>query len=174
VEIGALWLDESMAAGGPLSFEMKCRPRAHCEIQPEALKVNGCTWLKDKSLPSETEALAAFASWLEGCTDIMIAGCQPGYDWHILKNGWRDAMQDLASPRVISTPFPFSFRTIDLHTAAVVDAFQAESGDQIPAGGLKSRQICAAFDLPEEPKPHRALAGAAWECRILRQLMGLK
>ncbi len=172
VDLAALWLDESMAGIHSLSFDERCRPRPHCEIQDEALKVNGCNWLRDKTVMTETEAICRLAAWLDGRKAIL-AGCNPGYDWHVLKKGWQAAMDDHESEWDLITPWPFGFRTIDVHSAAVIDAIQAGAADQISAEGLKSRLICNAFEVPEESKPHRAMAGASWECAVLRKVMGL-
>jgi|GEM_PF-2610553 len=166
VEIAALWLDPSLAGNGSIGFEIKCRPRPKSYWQPRAFEINGCDWQLDESYPTEAEAVESLLTWLAG-RPALLAGMNPSFDQHIFKNACLAA----ASDRHEASKDPFSFRTVDVHSLAVADL--VKRGIAIPAEGIKSRLICEAYEIAEEPKPHRAMNGAAWECKLLRRLLGL-
>jgi len=169
IEFGAICFHEPEASA--MAFELKCRPYPGAPISPGAIEVNGCDWLEDESLASEAFAVFVFDQWLQRAYagvpgKIMIAGMNPGFDWHILKNAWARA-REFGDWRV--RPFPFTHRTLDLHSLAVASA--VSRGIHVPAGGFTSKQICTLFGYPPEAAPHRALTGALWEWRLLQGLL---
>ncbi len=59
--------------------------------------------------------------------------------------------------------FPFSYRTIDLHSLAF-----AATGES-----MSHAQICDFLNMPQEPKPHHALYGAISESGAIATLIGM-
>lgn len=170
VEIGAIWLHPAYGRSRGMCFEMKCRPRPDAEIDPDAIAVNGCDWLLDPTVASESEAIERFADWIADSLHmealkenaLIMAGMNVGvFDWLILKIAFHLA----------NIVFPFSFRTIDLHSIAMREAMAAGI-DDIGGDGMSAGAIFEMLALPAEPKPHRALCGALLEHRALWDLLG--
>jgi DNA polymerase III epsilon subunit-like protein len=171
VEIGAIWLHSEFGVHHGQHFEVKCRPYRGAPICAEAIAVNGCDWLEDPTVASETEAMDLFFDWIASSLkvpelrndDVIMAGMNVGvFDWLIL---------EAAADRSENT-FPFSFRTVDLHALAMQEAYRV-SLEGITGAGLKSKEILELLGLPAEPKPHRALCGALLEHRAISELLGL-
>lgn len=172
VEIGAIWLHPAYGAREGMWFEMKCRPREDSEVDPAAISVNGCDWLEDPTVAPESEAVERFVEWIARSLhmaelspgSLIMAGMNVGvFDWIILRGAWTAA-------RSPASPFPFSFRTLDLHAVALIEALR-NGIDDIPSSGMKSSSILDMCGLPAEPKPHRALCGALLEHRALWELL---
>lgn len=156
VEIAATWYP---AHTDPLSevFTMKCRPYPGAPIDPDSIRINGCDWLEDPTVASEAETVIALARWIAatsgGAKEIMMMGWNVAvFDWLVLERAWIMAE---------AGPWPFSFRTLDLHAVAVADL--TRRGIHVPSEGIKSRLCCEAYGLPPEPMPHRAMGGIKFE-----------
>lgn len=171
VEIGAIWLHSGYGARYGLHFEIKCRPYPGAPVEDGALQVNGCDWLEDPTVASEREAIERFHDWIAGSLgvdelqpdSVIMAGMNIGvFDWLIL---------GAASERAEDT-FPFSYRTVDLHGLAMIEAYRL-GPESIGSKGLTSGQIQELLSLPKEPKPHRALCGALLEHRAISEILGL-
>lgn len=164
VELAATWYP---AHADPLEevFIGRCRPYEGAPIDPGAIAVNGCDWLNDPAVPTEAEAVLALARWIAatsgGAREIMMMGWNVGiFDWLVLERAWKDAG---------AGPWPFSFRTIDLHSIAVAEL--TRRGIHVPSEGIKSKLCCEAFGIEPEPKPHRAIGGIAFEAALANTLL---
>lgn len=167
VEIGA----ENLLTGA--AFEIKLRPHAdRSPDQDKALEINGCDWLEDPTVACEQEAIEGLHEWI----GTQIKGSQPGAMMS-QRNGYRVVMAghncgqfdytNLEAAFVrCAVPWPFAVGVIDMHSLACQQAGLRHV--HIP---LKSREIYAMLDMPEEPKPHRALTGATMEAAAIRALM---
>jgi len=63
-----------------------------------------------------------------------------------------------------NSPFPFSYRTVDLHSLAYF----------VFGKSMKHSEICTALGLPQEPKPHHALEGARSEYQAFKKLFAVQ
>jgi len=160
LEIGAAWL----LGGGEGEFHMECRAWEGAELDPESLRVNGCSLARcaNPSLPTEAEALAEFRIWV-GDEPFILAGLNPSHDRAFL----HEALRRSVGRFVKWIPH----RCLDLHTLAV--AYAVAQGLPIPSRGYYTDEIYAILDLPEEPKPHSAIVGARKEAEALRMLLSL-
>lgn len=160
----------------------ECRMYSHQIIQPAALKVNGFS--KDDiaynpadDKPSAHEMVRQLVEWArktltptlistDGSAPIgYMVGQNARFDYEMLKSPWDNVLKE--GPR--GAPFPFAHRTIDLH-ALTCAAFIRERR-AIPAGGIFSGDTQAYLGMPEEPKPHNALAGAKYHRDMLLALL---
>lgn len=164
VEIGACWYADH---DDPLhdAFSVECLPYVGAPIDPKSLEINGCNWLHSPGHPTEAEALLNFAMFIDrssgGAREIMMMGWNVAiFDWLVLERAWKHHL---------TTPFPFSFRTMDLHSMAVADL--TKRGIHVPAEGIKSRLCCEAYGLEPEDKPHRAMGGVAFEYALAKLLL---
>jgi DNA polymerase III epsilon subunit-like protein len=159
VEIGALWITGPRVGE---EFDLACRPRPGAVIDGKAIEVNGCNWLGNTGVLTEGQAITEFCSWV-GEGKVLLAGMNPYCDLSFL----RAAHRQLPYPRCT---FPFSHRTLDMHTLAI--AYAAARGEQIPATGYHTDAILELLGLPPEPRPHRAICGARCEAEAFRILLG--
>jgi hypothetical protein len=174
VELAASWMD------GPQDllsecFQMSCRPREGAAIDPESILYNGSQdWINAGWMPREAFLIHTFSAWIRATRPevqglnhsrgegIIMAGWNVAvFDWIILQNAWHLA--------AISDPFPFSFRTVDLHALAFADLTRRNI--HIPTTGLTSALVCEIYGVQPEPKPHRAMGGVRFESELYNKLM---
>lgn len=141
-------------------FYGECRAYPGRELDPAALAVNGFTVAQcldaTKELPHSL--YMRFLSWaMEGSRELLLAGQQVGsLDIPFLKAIAADRDQG------ITPPWPFGYRSVDLHSVAYVELRRSLSLDG----------ILEAVGLQAEPKPHNALVGAKLEREALLRLLG--
>lgn len=166
LQFGAVWI-----SGGEGEVELDCRIWDGARIDPEALRVNGCSdsRCRNPALMTESEAVLQFFQWIflttrDALQPFMLAGLNPSFDRAFLMQAWLRAGRTMKS-------FPIKHRTIDLHTLAV--AYALGSDCMIPSHGLYTDEIYAVLDMPPEPKPHTAITGARMEADALHKLLAL-
>ena len=174
LEIGACWLHSGE------SFFRECRPLAICQVEDEALKVNGWTHdrMRARKLLPEEHAIAEFLGWVRGAhgtnSRVQLAAWNAHFDHRHLCAGMDRAGYD-------GMHRPFMHRLLDVHSILAADTIR----EARPAPGIGSGQYaecggeivnCDAaseiLHLPPEPKPHNALAGAKQVRAMLRRLLG--
>jgi DNA polymerase-3 subunit epsilon len=146
-------------------FYGECRMWDGAKIMPDAIAVNGFTEAecKDPKKESLQDLVAAFYHWIEQCEDKTLAGQNVSFD--------RDFLNDSFSRSNMS--WHFSFRTLDLHTMAYMDATKRD----LPIAHKNDRSdlsldvILKYLGLPEEPKPHNALNGAKYEAECFSRIL---
>lgn len=139
-------------------FYVECHVPDGKLIDAGALAVNGFTieQLKDFSKPSPFQAYLRFVKWTEN-RDRVLGGHNVGH-FDIL------FLEEIHKDIVGAGKFPFSFRTVDLHSIAFAKFKES----------LTHAQICVKLGLTPEPKPHNALEGAKSEYHALRALIDEK
>lgn len=160
LEIGAVWL-----LGGEGEFHMQCQtwgPEA--ELDPESLRVNGCSPERcaNPVLPTEGEALDEFRLWV-GPEPVMLAGLNPAHDRAFL----HEALRRRAGRFIKWLPH----RHLDLHTLVV--SYAIAQGLPVPSRGYYTDEIYATLDLEPEPRPHSAIVGALREAEAFRMLLSI-
>jgi hypothetical protein len=171
VEIAAAWTHHA----DPFSeaFQIRCRPREDCVIDPDAIAYNGCDWLRAPWAPTESEAITSFARWIYETAPPEVTSLDFSKGQGILMTGWNLAVFDwLILERSWSAfcpaVWPFSFRTLDLHAMAFAD--MTKRGLHVPVTGLTSSLVCEVYNIPPEPKPHRAMGGVTFETHLYNVL----
>lgn len=146
-------------------FYGECRMWDGASIMPDAIAVNGfseaeCRDPKKQSLP---DLMQSFYHWVEQCEEKTLAGQNISFD--------RDFLNDSFSRASMS--WHFSFRSLDLHTMAYMDA--TKRGLPVPhkndRSDLSLDTILKYLGLPEEPKPHEGLNGAKYEAECFSRLL---
>jgi len=135
-------------------FYQECRIYPESEVDDFALGVNGFTreQITDSTKPWPHEVLAAFIEWSVG-REPLLGGQQVGsFDILFLK---------ALMPR-IAAKWPFTHRSVDLHSIAY-----AQLGKSLSLDG-----ILMAVGLQAEVKPHNALTGARLERDAFKRLLG--
>jgi len=148
VSIGAVDLD----SGDEFYVENRIGPDV--VVSPEALAINGFTeeQIRDPNKPDAGRAAEAFYRWARNY-EPLLGGQQVGsFDVPFLK----------AAAYPLALPWPFGFRSVDLHSIAY-----AHFGES-----LNLDHILTKLGLAPEPKPHNALTGAKLEAAALRLLLG--
>jgi len=135
------------------------------KIMPDAITVNGFTEAecRNPDKGSLQDLVANFYHWIEQCEDKTLAGQNVSFD--------RDFLNDSFSRSNMS--WHFSFRTLDLHSMAYMDATKrgfpiAHKNDR---SDLSLDTILKYLGLPEEPKPHHALNGAKYEAECFSRIL---
>ena len=131
------------------TFYGECHLTEGREIHPIALEINGFTLeqIHNKSLPSDGKLLMNFIIAFSHLKDNLIGGHNVGHlDLLFIE-------EIFGRDKRISTKFPFSYRTVDLHSLAY----------QKFGESLSHEQICKRLGLEPEQKPHNALKGALSE-----------
>lgn len=134
-------------------------------IMPDALAVNGftekdCHDLKKQSL---NELMNDFYHFVELCGDKTLAGQNVSFD--------RDFLNDSFSRASMS--WHFSYRTLDLHSMAYMDATKRgiAIAHKNERSDLNLDAILKYVGLPPEPKPHNALNGAKYEAECFSRIL---
>lgn len=146
-------------------FYGECRIWDGAGIMSDALAVNGFTEAecRDPKKQSLEELMNDFNHWVEQCEEKTLAGQNVSFD--------RDFLNDSFSRSGMS--WHFSYRTLDLHTMAYMDAIKR--GLPIPRkndrSDLNLDAILKYVGLPEEPKPHIGLNGAKYEAECFSRIL---
>jgi DNA polymerase III epsilon subunit-like protein len=146
-------------------FYGECRMWDGAGIMSEAIAMNGFT--EDECRNPEKQSLSdlmiSFTHWVEQCDEKTLGGQNVSFD--------RDFLNDSFSRAGLS--WHFSFRTLDLHTMAYMDAIKR--GLPVPhkndRSDLSLDTILKYVGLPEEPKPHIGLNGAKYEAECFSRLL---
>jgi len=145
-------------------FYGEARPAEGVEIEDRALEVNGFTREQLATLPMDMPTLLlAFFDWVNA-QDVphILAGHNAQFDLKFIQKEVQRAGLD-------QRLFPFPYHTIDLHTLAQVEYFYANGfwyPDTMPAW-----KVFEYLGFPNEPKPHYALNGAAWEMEAFGRIL---
>lgn len=146
-------------------FYGECRMWGGASIMDDALVVNGFTTEEciDPKKHTLKELMERFIHFVEQCEDKTLAGQNVSFD--------RDFLNDSLARSSIG--WHFSFRTLDLHSMAYMDALKR--GLPIPRKNERTDfsldAILNYLGLPEEPKPHHALNGAKYEAEAFSRLL---
>jgi DNA polymerase III epsilon subunit-like protein len=151
---GVLSIGAVMLSDLTKTFYSECRLNKEKLYSFEALKINGFTTeeIFDPEKLEDYQIRDGFIKWCNGNGLTMIAAHNP-----ILE---RFFLEDI--PGNIEK-WPFSHRTLDLHSIYFTNSLESKS----------MNEICKALSVPEEPKPHNGLQGALAEARCLRKIWGL-
>lgn len=135
------------------------------DIQEGALRVNGFTReeLIDTKKPMLQKVIEEFIEWVRMCEEKTIAGLNPAFDRDFLR----------AAFHTCEIPFPFSHRTIDVHSLCYTHALKRGIPPLMKRGitALSTDLILNYVGLPPEPKPHHALMGAKMEAETFSRLI---
>jgi DNA polymerase III epsilon subunit-like protein len=159
VSIGAIDMNEPTNR-----FYEECRLWGGAHVEPKALEINGYTdeQIRDPKKPEEGEIVKNFFAWLDGRSNILLAGQNPMFDLGFI--------QSAAARNHIDTIL--AHRSIDLHTATYMHMLKR--GIQPPAHNRKtdinSDFIMNYVGISTEPKPHIAINGAVWEAEAFSRL----
>jgi hypothetical protein len=140
------------------TFYGECRLTEGREIEPIALQINGFTekQARDPQKQSDMDLFLRFVMWTQTLSSKVLGGHNVGHFDIIF-------LEEIYSriPHTFLPKFPFSYRTVDLHSIAY-----AKFGES-----LTHSQICEKLGLTPEPKPHNALEGAKSERAALEVLL---
>lgn len=146
-------------------YAASCRIWDGAVIDPFTRTYNGWTdeVLHDKALPTDRDIAAGFIAWAGSVAEKTIVGENPSFDRDFLR--WtleRYGMQ-----------WSLGFRTLDIHTISTLHRWQR--GIEVPheqgMSMLRLDETLKYVGLPEEPKPHAALAGALREAEAFSRLI---
>jgi len=141
-------------------FYGECSTYPDTLIDPVAMEICGFD-IKDVQPGKKQLAHALYASfvrWARGsCADNVLAGHNVGHFDILFLEHYHMASIGLGK-------FPFSYRTVDLHSIAFA----------VFGKSMKHSDICLALGLPAEPKPHNALSGARSERDAFRELFAMQ
>lgn len=145
-------------------FYAECRARDHARVEPDALRLNGCTFerVHDARLSPPAEIVKRFAAWCDARGLRLLGGMNPRFDLDFLKAEWNREQQGW---------FPLTHRTVDLHTLGWARGLRLHFPGGLPGSGLATDAIYASFGLPTEPMPHNALTGARCEAVAFKLLL---
>lgn len=138
-------------------FYGECHMDPHREVTKMAMKINGFTedQIWDIKKLTTFHLYQKFLDWSVG-RHRLLAGQQVGaFDIKFL--------EDIATNTQgvdFSEPWPFGYRSVDLHSIAY-----DRLGESLSLDG-----ILKAVGLDPEPKPHNALTGARLEAEAFRRL----
>lgn len=146
----------------------ECRIWDGAHVMDEALAVNGFTKeeITDPKKQSEADLVHRFLLWSEGVAERTLGAQNVSFDRDFLK---------AAAERAGHTNWPFSYRTVDVHSVAYMHML--DRGIQPPVDKVKKH---SALDLdatlkycgiPAEPTPHNALTGALSHAEVLSRLL---
>jgi len=149
-------------------FYEECRIWDGAHIMDEALLVNGFTkkQITDAKKPSESDLSHSFLHWSESVPERTLAAQNVSFDRDFLK---------AAAERAGHTNWPFSYRTIDIHSIAYMHMI--ERGLQPPVDPVKKHsaldldQVLLYCGIPMEPAPHNALTGALSHAEVVSRLL---
>lgn len=137
-------------------FYSECSIFEHSEVDPVAMDINGMN-IADHQPGMKINPIRLyldFVDWCEDFPDVTLAGHNIGHlDILFLEECHRLHLGNVG--------FPFSYRTVDLHSVAFT----------VFRESLKHSDICKRLGLPPEPKPHNALSGARSERDAFKLLL---
>lgn len=149
-------------------FYEECRVWDGAHIMDEALAVNGFTkeQVTDSSKQTEADLIHAFLQWSQGLEERTLGAQNVSFDRDFLK---------AAAERAGHTNWPFSYRSIDVHTLCYMHYISR--GLQPPFDKVKKHsaldldQAMLYCGIPEEPTPHNALTGALSHAEVISRLL---
>lgn len=149
-------------------FYEECRIWEGAHVMDEALAVCGFTreQITDPNKQSEADLVHAFLAWAEPIQERTFGAQNVSFDRDFLK---------AASERAGHTNWPFSFRTIDVHTLGYMHMIKR--GIQPPFDKVKRHsaldldQTLKYCGIPAEPTPHNALTGALSHAEVISRLL---
>lgn len=136
-------------------FYGECSIFQHSEVDPIALNINGMN-IEDHQPGKKMNPIRLyldFVDWAEDYSNILAGHNVGHFDILFLEHYNRISGQAME--------FPFSFRTVDLHSVAFM----------VFRESLKHSDICKRLGLPPEPTPHHALYGARSERDAFKLLL---
>lgn len=136
------------------TFYGECRIGKYDEWTSEALQINGFSRddIYDPDKQTAPELYDKFIKWANGRSTTLAGHNVAGFDLQfLLKN--HKKLKKIGN-------FPFSYRTIDLHSVAYAKLGKKY---QLP-------HICNALGVAVEPNPHNALEGALAEYKCFKKL----
>lgn len=146
-------------------FYGECRMWDGASIMSDAIAVCGFTEeeCRDPQKLTLNQLMNNFYHWVGECEEKTLSGQNVSFD--------RDFLNDSLGRAGIG--WHFSFRTLDLHTMAYMDAIKR--GIEIPRkndrSDLSLGTILRYLGLPEEPKPHHGLNGAKYEAEAFSRIL---
>lgn len=145
-------------------FYGECRVFDGAFVDDKALAINGFTHedVFDVKKPSEGELLKSFFEWSDPVSDKTLGAHNIQFDLGFLEAGaWRANLL-----------FPFTHRTIDLHTLAWLHMRLFGQSSSVDARGstLSLSAVAHYVGVPEEPNPHNALAGALLHAECIARI----
>lgn len=130
-------------------FYVECRAPEGCDIEQTAFAVNGFKPedIFDPKKLSQDEAVRLFDAWARG-KGRQFMGLNPAFDY--------DSLQKMYERAGMAWPFK---QMLDLTSTAVAVGKQIHPTEKL----LATSAVYHFVGLPDEPFPHRADRGAAWE-----------
>lgn len=149
-------------------FYEECRIWDGAHIMDEALAVCGFTreQITDPNRQSESNLIHAFLRYAESLDERTLAAQNVSFDRDFLK---------AAAERAGHTDWPFSYRTIDIHSVAYMHMLKR--GMRPPTDPVKKHsaldldQVLVYCGIPMEPTPHNALTGALSHAEVISRLL---
>ena len=142
VEIGAVRVSADLAIVRA-EYATKVRPRHIENALPEALTVNGYHPEGWNDAPELADALREFVAFGKGG---LLAGFNVTFDWAFLEAACnREAVRQ-----------EFDYHRLDIFSIA----FEMVLREQRPVAHWDLGSLCALYQLPQPPEPHRALEDA--------------
>lgn len=149
-------------------FYEECRIWDGAHIMDDSLAIIGLTkeQLTDGKKQSEADLVHAFLHWSEKLPERTLAAQNVSFDRDFLR---------AAAERAGHTEWPFSYRTIDVHSLAYMHMIKR--GLQPPVDPVKRHsaldldQVLVYCGIPMEPVPHNALTGALSHAEVISRLL---
>lgn len=149
-------------------FYEECRIWDGAHIMDEALAVCGFTreQITDPRKQTESDLIHAYLRFADNVGERTLAAQNVSFDRDFLK---------AAAERAGHTSWPFSYRTIDIHSIAYMHMLTR--GLQPPIDPVKKHsaldldQILVYCGIPMEPMPHNALTGALSHAEVISRLL---
>jgi DNA polymerase III epsilon subunit-like protein len=146
-------------------FNGRCRIWDGAEIDLNALEINGYTVADttDPDIYSQEELLVRFIKWTDDIHDKTLAGQNVDFDIDFLNEGFKRA----------GISFRAGKRKVDQHSIAFAHLLKRKITPPLADGfsDLNSNLIMNLVGLPAEPRPHKALNGAKYQCEALSRLI---
>lgn len=150
IEIGAVRVSADLTTIRG-SFEERIRPEQIEKAMPESLAVNGYSAESWQTAKGREETLRAFCAFARGG---ILAAYNITFDWAFLQ----------MALLMYSIEPTFEYHRFDIFTLAYESALAAGGS------GMKLKEMCARFDIPVPPEPHRALADAQAALAVFKAL----
>lgn len=147
------------------TFYIECRIWKGAEIASTALEINGFTEneLTSVDKPTIEDAIHRFMNWFKTIEDRTIAGANPAFDRDFMRMSFLRA----------SVAWPFSHRTVDLHSLIYADHLRRGKKPHLENSrtAMNLDYSLEYLGLPEEPRPHNALTGARMEAEAFSRII---
>lgn len=157
LSVGACTEREDLA-----DYYAECRLQTNESWDPKSQEVNGIPFERvcsTSKLPTFSDVAPTLLQYIEQAChsfhdkQVILVGQNVGsFDLQFLKAKWPQSLR-----------FPFSYRTVDLHTAGYMSSGQSLNSDAL------SDHLCMEL----EPKPHNALNGVRHAREMFKRLVGL-